>query len=191
MQNFTFRTESDGYGWVKVKIAAGSQDVTFYASYLRSYPLRDALKTLRYILSRDKEEPAYHEPEYMEWESEPGCLVVSLQILEDDNLLVRVKENAHGNSWHISETTWETKLETVLPLAEYKDIIIKEAERNLVLHGLVGMEDDWMSGPDVFPLNTYLALKGIRSTEGPDQLKTSSLVEELKILNSLLESKDD
>ena len=186
MQDFTFRTDSDGYGWVKVKIAAGSQEVTFDASYLGSYPLSDALYTLRTLLNRDKEESSYHKPMYMEWESEPGCLVVSLELLDNDNLFVKVEENVDGNSGHDSDATLVTRLETEIPLAEYKDIIIKEAERNLVRHGLVGMEDDWADGPDVFPLNVYLELKGIRSNDGPGKLKTSSLAEELRILNALL-----
>lgn len=64
--------------------------------------------------------------------------------------------------------------------------MVKEAERNLKLHGISGFSTDWMSHSDIFPMSAYLILRGINPTIGLDDLRYSSLEEELRIIQTLL-----
>ena len=68
------------------------------------------------------------------------------------------------------------------------DVVAKEAERNLLLHGLVGFSTDWRDHTDVFPISAYLRLKGIGYECGDDDLSKSSLEEELRVIGCLMTS---
>lgn len=180
MEKFVFKYESYGFGCTTITMKAGEQEVVFYASYIGRNPLEDILEALAEMICDD-----YDDCELF-WSSEPGTLRVTID-KEDSNAHILVDEfDLDADYRKVEDAQWLKRIDTVIPLMQLVDVVVKEAERNLLFHGLVGFSTDWCDHTDVFPISAYLRLKGIGNEIGDDDLRKSSLVEEIQLLSQLL-----
>ena len=181
MNDFDFRYDSYGFGNATIKMSAGAQEVVFNASYIGSNPLDDLLQALADMV--------YEEYDHclLRWMSEPGILRFRVDVVDgaEAHLLV---ETFDGDVDYLAvkDAQWQRQLETDIPLALLSEVVVKEAERNLRLHGLVGFSEDWCNHTNVFPISAYLRLKGVGYKFDDKDLKKSSLEEELATLSALL-----
>ena len=177
---FTFRYESYGFGCATIKMSTCKQNVIFDASYIGVNPIEDMLETLAETVCDNYDDCQLF------WSSEPGTLLVTIE-KEESNAHILVDEFDQDIDYRkVNDAQWVRMIDTVIPLMQLVDVVIKEAERNLKLHGLVGFSEDWCDHTDVFPLSAYLRLKGIGYECGDDNLRKSSLEEELQLLSGLL-----
>ncbi len=124
----------------------------------------------------------------LHWMSEPGVLQLSIEVREG-NAHITVEEYDQDTDYcKVKDAQWEKKLETTIPFSHLVNVVVKEAERNLLLHGLVGFSEDWCDHRDVFPMSAYLRLKGLDVICMIDDLQCTSLAMEVEVLQSLLES---
>ena len=180
MEEFVFKYESYGFGCTTITMKAGEQDVVFYASYNGRNPLEDILEALAEMVCDDEDGCQLF------WLSEPGTLRVTID-KEESNAHILVDEFDQDVDYRkVKDAQWVKRIDTVIPLAQLVDVVVKEAERNLLLHGLVGFSTDWCDHIDVFPISAYLRLKGIGYECGDDNLRKSSLEEELRLLATLV-----
>lgn len=179
MEEFVFQYESYGFGCTTITMKAGTQEVVFHASYVGRNPLESILEALAEMVCDDYDDCQLF------WESEPGTLRVTIDKEElNAHILVDVFDQ-DVDYRKVDEAQWVKRIDTVIPLAQLVDVVVKEAERNLLLHGLVGFSTDWCDHTDVFPITAYLRLKGIGYECGDDDLRKSSLDEELRLLATL------
>ena len=180
MAAFMFKYESEGFGWARVKMCAGAQSIEFHASYIGRNPMESMLEALVWMKFEDDDSRFY-------MSSEPGELRVTMEKNGDD-VHIQVDEcDQFVSDYHqIKEGQWAKKLETTVLFDRLIEVVIKEAERNLLLHGLVGFSEDWCGHMDVFPMSAYLRLKGVDFTVEVGAQKRSSLTLELTILQDLL-----
>ena len=140
---FTFNYDSNGVGCATVKLAVGEQCVKFDATYLGPNPLGDILQSLAGMVEGLDNDCV------LTWCSEPGTL----------NLRILVKgELAH---LLVEDSGWGIKIDADVPFREFVEGVVKEAERNLQLHGIAGFSEDWATHYDVFPLSAFFKLKGV------------------------------
>ena len=169
--DFTFRYESTGVGCSTVKIAVGEQSVEFDATYIGPNPLGDFMEAISEIVDGNEDEIA------LSWSNEPGSLQLEMQVKDQVAYLV-VKESPDLLCPSEKEGgQWTKKIDAIVDFNCVVDAVVKEAERNLQLHGIAGFSDDWMIRRDVFPMSAYLKLKGIKSEyeKGDDYRKSSPL----------------
>lgn len=178
--DFVFRYESYGFGCTTVTIKAGMQAVVFHASYVGRNPLDDFLQMLPDMVD------GLEDRCYMYWQSEPGTLQVAIELDDKTAHLVVSEMDQDVDYKRVPDTQWVRRIDAVLPFKQIVDTVIEEAERNLRLHGLVGFSEDWCDHEDVFPLSSYLRLKGVKYGFGEKDIKTSSMAEELEVLKTLL-----
>ena len=179
MNEFTFRYESFGFGNTTVHIGADGQEVVFQASYVGRNPLDDFLQLLPDMVD------GLEDRGYLYWQSEPGTLQIAIELDGDDAHLVVSEIDQDVDYRKVPDTLWITKIDTRLPFRQIVTAVVHEAERNLRLHGIVGFSEDWCDHFDVFPLSSYLRLTGVKYGYGEDDIRISSLSEELEILNKL------
>ena len=180
MEEFVFKYESYGFGCTTITMKAGTQEVVFYASYIGRNPLEDILEALTEMVCDEYDDCQLF------WQTEPGTLRVIIE-KEDSNAHILVDEIDQDVDYHkVKNEQWVKRFDTVVPLTRLVDVVVKEAERNLLLHGIVGFSTDWCDHTDVFPISAYLRLKGIGYECGDDNLRKSSLEEELRMIDSLL-----
>lgn len=93
------------------------------------------------------------------------CPLLRVTIDEDDsNAHILVDEfDQYVDYRKVDEVQWLKWIDTVIPLAQFVEVVVKEAERNILPHGLVGFSTDWSDQTDVFPISAYLRLKGINA----------------------------
>jgi len=180
MAAFMFKYESEGFGWARVKMCAGAQSIEFHASYIGRNPMESMLEALVWMKFEDDDSRFY-------MSSEPGELRVTME-KDGDDVRIQVDEcDEFIADYHkIKEEQWMRKLETIVPFERLIDVVVKEADRNLLLHGMVGFSEDWCSHMDVFPMSAYLRLKGVNFTVEEGDQRKSSLALELTILQVLL-----
>lgn len=179
MEELVFKYESYGFGCTTITIKAGTQEVVFHASYIGRNPLENILEALAEIVCDE------YDHCHLYWQSEPGTLRVTIG-KEESNAHILVDEFDQDVDYRkVKEAQWEKRIDTVIPLTQLVDVVVKEAERNLLLHGIVGFSTDWCDHTDVFPLSAYLRLKGIEYSYGEDDIRISNLDEELKVLATL------
>ncbi len=181
MRDFFFRYESYGYGCATVKMRAGTQEVLFNASYIGNNPMGDMLEALHNMFNDDRDE--------LYWMSEPGVLRLSIEVQEGIAHITVEESDLDVDYRKVKDAQWKKKLETVIPLTQLVNVVVEEAERNLLLHGLVGFSEDWCDQTDVFPMSAYLRLKGIDCICGDDHLRRSSFEEEILMLTHLLKTR--
>ena len=181
MEEFVFKYESFGFGCTTVTIKAGTQVVVFHASYIGRNPLDDFLQTLPDMVD------GLEDRGYMYWQAEPGTLQVAIELDGKDAHLVVSEMDLDVDYRKVPDTQWIKRIDAVLPLKQIVETVIDEAERNLRLHGIVGFSEDWCDHVDVFPLSSYLRLKGVKYGFGENDIKISSIAEELEVLRIIIE----
>ena len=180
MEKFTFKYESYGFGSATVRISAGTQMVAFNASYIGRNPLEDILEALPEMVFDEYDHCQLH------WLSEPGVLRLTIKAADADAHILVEEFDQDIDYRKVKDAQWVKKLETVIPFTHLVAIVVREAERNLQLHGLVGFSEDWCDHTDVFPISAYLRLKGIKHKCDDDDLMKSPLEKELSVLNTIL-----
>lgn len=180
MEKFTFKYESYGFGSATVRISAGTQMVAFNASYIGRNPLEDILEALPEMVFDEYDHCQLH------WLSEPGVLRLTIKVVNEDAYILVEEFDQDIDYRKVDEAQWMKGLKTMIPFTHLVDVVVREAERNLLLHGLVGFSEDWCDHIDVFPISAYLRLKGIKHECGDDDLMKSSLEKELSMLNAIL-----
>ena len=165
-QEFSFRYDSYGYGSATISIKIDSKEIQFHASYIGSNPLCDLLEGLSGIIDKEYDHCRFN------WLSEPGNLIFDIKVDRFNYAHILVKE--------------KITIGTLIPLCDFIQIIVKEASRNLVLHGLVGFSKDWCAHEDVFPVSAYLRLKGVDFSIGDNDIAISSISKEVKKLGDII-----
>ena len=178
-EDFTFRYESRGVGNCDVMMSAGKQYCSFYATYLGRNPQWSILTAL--------DDMNTNEPDHCElrWFSEPGCLRTCIDSSEGYAHITVDEFNQDKDSTSIEENEWTRKINARIPFKRLVQVVLAEAERNIRRYGIVGFSKDWCDHMDVFPVSSYLSLKGITTEWDCDDIQTSSLEKELEILNQL------
>lgn len=183
MNSFDFRYESTGFGNAVVKITTGEQYARFNASYIGPNPLGDLMEALSDIIEGQEDKC------FLTWQSEPGALRTELHLTDGiAHLMVYESPELFSRYDQPDDGFWQKKIDAEVLFQDIVDAVVKEAERNLKLHGISGFSADWMSHCDVFPMSAYLILKGIKPKVGQDDLRNSSLGEELHILQALIQT---
>ena len=184
MEEFVFKYESYGFGCTTITIKAGKQEVVFHASYIGRNPMESILEALSEMVCDDYDDCQLF------WASEPGTLRVTIDKEEAKAHLLVDEFDQDVDYRKVKEAQWVRRIDTIIPITQLVDVVVKEAERNLLLHGLVGFSTDWCAHTDVFPISAYLRLKGIGYEFGDDDIRKSSLEEELQMLNSMLKKSE-
>ena len=180
MNEFVFRYDSYGLGSATVTLSDGNQDVIFDASYIGRNPLGDLLEAVAEMFCNNQDHCKLH------WISEPGILRLNIKKKNGEAHILVEEYDEDIDYRKVGDDQWGTKLDAVMTVKRLADAVVSEAERNLRLHGLVGFSEDWCDHVDVFPISAYLRLKGIVSRFGDNDLRTSSLEEELAMLRGIL-----
>ena len=155
----------------------------FDATYIGPNPLGDIMEVLSEMVDGSEGECS------LTWGAEPGMLLLEICLNKEiAHLVVKESDDLWSRNPNKDSAGWTNRIEANLDFYSFVDVVIKEAERNLRLHGITGFSDDWMNHIDVFPMSAYLKLKGIRSEfkKGEDYRKSSPLKEELQLLQQLL-----
>ena len=181
MEEFVFKYESYGFGCTTITIKAGKQAVVFPASYIGRNPLDDFLQMLPDMVD------GLEDRGYMYWQAEPGTLQVAIELDGEEAHLVVHEMDQDVDYRKVPDTQWIRRIDAILSLKQIVETVINEAERNLRLHGIVGFSEDWCDHVDVFPLSSYLRLKGVKFGFGEKDIKTSSIAEELEVLRILID----
>lgn len=60
------------------------------------------------------------------------------------------------------KTHWKKRIDVELPIQTIVKVILDEVDRNVKEYGIVGLCESWERNGDIFPINQYLKLKGIK-----------------------------
>ena len=184
MNSFDFRYESTGFGNAIITMVTDEQSVRFDASYIGKNPLGDLLGALADMKVNQEDKC------FLTWQSEPGTLRTEIHLKNGlAHLLVYESRDLFSSYDQPDDDLWQKKIDAEVLFQDIVDVVVKEAERNLKLHGISGFSTDWMSHCDIFPMSAYLILRGINPTIGLGDLRYSSLEEEMRILQTHLQRK--
>ena len=176
---FIFKYEATGYGCANLFIMYGEQKAEFQPTYVGRNPLWTMLTLLSDLIN------GYDDCGRVQWNSEPGEMVLEINVKNGMAHLV-VREFDYSYKYKKDdEAHWITRIVAELPLSQIVRVMIDEVERNIRLHGIVGLSESWERNDDVFPINAYLQLKGVKSYFAEDTTRISSLNKEIRILKKL------
>ena len=179
-RGFFFSYDSEGVGSAGVRIGIGNQEARFGATYMGSNPLEDMIE------AADQMKSGYCGHYSLRWSSEPGAMRVDMEVRGDVvDMVVRMTGGDYLREEDVVD--WKEKVKGGVPVDEFRSVVLAEARRNLLLHGIVGFSRDWSDDRDVFPMAAFLSLMGVESREREDGTCASSLQDELGLLTGLQE----
>ena len=177
--SFIFRYDATDYGSADLFIKCDEQKAEFRPTYVGINPLWSMLTILPDLVN------GYDDHGIVHWSSEPGEMKLEINVKKGLAHFV-VKEFDIAYDYKNEDGAhWITRIDAALPLSQIVQVITSEVERNIRLLGIVGLSESWDMNGDVFPINAYLQLKGVKPYVTQDTTRISSLDKEIRILKQL------
>ena len=155
IKNFEVGISNFCYGSTDISLTFDDKTITFDATYVGEEPLCSLIVSV-YELDRYPVNVG-EETWDLEWQSEPGYFKIYMNRIISTGLLYLDIETDRIDGTYLDEVR---KYSYVVPYQMYKDSIIKCALRALKTYGLTGFNENWIDGPDTFPLGALLNIMG-------------------------------
>ena len=152
-ENFAINVRRLSYGWETIQLVFDDTTVEFLASYLGCEPLSNLIENIKQLL---------YIPHYSTtWTSEPAYMKIDFSVDEKREVLeVLIETDFQLPDDEVTPFRYQFEVRFDVFKAE----VIRAGLDVLRTYGVVGIDQSWSDGPNVFPIATLLRLMGMDAT---------------------------